>query len=117
MNLEFTFSVSSDIKWRVTCDLTENTPFIRNVFWGNTEVKDISPSILELIEEQAMKQQKALFVGDELRHVFSLEGIRRDCPRPETARRSAAVRVRQTAARTPACKARADLDGENDVIR
>lgn len=54
MNLEFTFSVSSDIKWRVTCDLTENTPFIRNVFWGNTEVKDISPSILELIEEQAM---------------------------------------------------------------
>lgn len=56
MNLEFTFSVSSDIIWRVTCDLTENTPFIRNVFWGNTEVKDISPSILELIEEQAMKE-------------------------------------------------------------
>lgn len=76
MNLEFTFSVSSDIIWRVTCDLTENTiprkrcatlrsvtcdltentPFIRNVFWGNTEIKDISPSILELIEEQAMKE-------------------------------------------------------------
>ena len=54
MNLEFTFSVSSDIKWRVNCDLTENTPFIKTVYWGNTEIKDISPSILELIEEQAM---------------------------------------------------------------
>jgi hypothetical protein len=58
-----------------------------------------------------------LFVGDELRHGLLLGripgGIARDRERHGAAQPSGFIDGR----RTPACKARADLDGENAVIR
>ncbi len=54
----------------------------------------------------------------ELQH--SDEGLRllgRNCPEPAPARRSAAVQGSPTLVRTPACNARAALDGENAVTR
>jgi len=58
-----------------------------------------------------------LFVGDELRHGLLLGriqgGIARDRDKHGAAQQSGFVDGR----RTPACKARADLDGENTVIR
>ncbi|OYY27147.1 MAG: hypothetical protein B7Y64_13275 [Acidovorax sp. 35-64-16] len=51
------------------------------------------------------------------RATWSAPCIGRDCPRPETARRSAVVTGSKTAARTQAQALRADLDSENAVVR
>jgi len=70
MNLEFTFSVSSDIKWRVTCDLTDHASnpsafqlasrWDGNKLFYRTKENDTWRPWVELyhisVNEQAMKE-------------------------------------------------------------